>query len=67
MVVTHLPQVASHADHHFRVEKRQAEERTLTRVACLDSATRVEEVARMLDAKGLEPVWKDWDRAFSES
>lgn len=26
-----------------------------------------EEVARMLDAKGLEPVWKDWDRAFAES
>ena len=26
-----------------------------------------EEVARMLDSKGLEPVWKDWDRAFADS
>lgn len=51
LVVTHLPQVASHADHHFRVEKRQADERTLTGVACLDSATRVEEVARMLGGR----------------
>jgi DNA repair protein RecN (Recombination protein N) len=51
LVVTHLPQVASHADHHFRVEKRQADGRTLTRVACLDSATRVEEVARMLGGR----------------
>jgi len=51
LVVTHLPQVASHADHHFRVEKRQADERTLTRVACLDSATRIEEVARMLGGR----------------
>jgi 2-iminoacetate synthase len=25
-----------------------------------------EEVARMLDAKGLEPVWKDWDSAFTD-
>lgn len=51
LVVTHLPQVASHADHHFRVEKRVAEERTLTRVAYLDSETRVEEIARMLGGR----------------
>jgi len=51
LVVTHLPQVASHADHHFRVEKRVAGGRTHTDVVSLDSNTRVEEVARMLGGK----------------
>ena len=51
LVVTHLPQVASHADHHFRVAKRVAGGRTHTDVVSLDSNTRVEEVARMLGGK----------------
>jgi DNA repair protein RecN (Recombination protein N) len=51
LVVTHLPQVASQADHHFRVEKRAAGNRTLTRVVSLESESRVEEVARMLGGK----------------
>jgi len=51
LVVTHLPQVASHADHHFRVEKRVDGQRTLTRVGSLDPENRVEEVARMLGGK----------------
>jgi len=48
LVVTHLPQVASHADCHFRVEKRLAGDRTETDVVALDRDARVEEVARML-------------------
>lgn len=51
LAVTHLPQVASHADHHFRVSKQVKGERTSVRVEELDSATRVEEVARMLAGK----------------
>ena len=48
LVVTHLPQVASHAARHLRVIKRQAAGRTETRVEALDSDRRVREVARML-------------------
>jgi DNA repair protein RecN (Recombination protein N) len=48
LVVTHLPQVASHGDHHFRVSKQVRGERTFTRVEALDDDARVEEVARML-------------------
>ncbi len=48
LAVTHLPQVASHADHHFRVSKRVDGGRTSVRVEELDAGTRVEEVARML-------------------
>ena len=48
LVVTHSPQVAALGDHHWRVEKRQAEETTLTTVSPLDRAAREGEVARML-------------------
>ncbi len=48
LVVTHLPQVASHADHHLKVSKRQAKGRTATSVEPLASDERVREVARML-------------------
>ncbi len=51
-VVTHLPQVASLGDRHFRVEKHVAGERTQTRVEVLDDDERVEEIARM--GTGLE-------------
>jgi DNA repair protein RecN (Recombination protein N) len=48
LCVTHLPQVASFADHHFAVQKRVERGRTLTDVRALSAADRVEEVARML-------------------
>lgn len=46
--VTHLPQVAAHADVHFRVQKAEADGRTSTSVRTLDEADRIEEMARML-------------------
>ena len=48
LVVTHLAQVAAFADHHLRVDKTEAEGRTVTRVAPLSGDARVEELARML-------------------
>jgi DNA repair protein RecN (Recombination protein N) len=51
LVVTHLPQVASHADRHFRVRKRVEAGRTRVVVEPLDTSGRVEEVARMLAGK----------------
>jgi DNA repair protein RecN (Recombination protein N) len=51
LAVTHLPQVASHADHHFKVGKRVDGGRTSVTVEELDAETRVEEVARMLAGK----------------
>ena len=48
LVVTHSPQVAARADHHFRVVKVDTGDRALTRVEPLDDAARREEVARML-------------------
>ena len=48
LVVTHLAQVAAFADRHLRVDKAEAEGRTVTRVAPLAGEARVEELARML-------------------
>ncbi len=46
--ITHLPQVASLADSHFRLEKDVAGEQTLATVERLDGEAVVEEIRRML-------------------
>ena len=48
LCVTHLPQVASFADHHVRVEKREASAGVESSVAPLDREKRIAEIARML-------------------
>jgi DNA repair protein RecN (Recombination protein N) len=48
LCVTHLPQVASQAHHHFRVAKHAMVDGTTTSVVALDEAERLEEIARML-------------------
>jgi DNA repair protein RecN (Recombination protein N) len=48
LCVTHLPQIAAHADAHYRIEKRERDGRTVTDVQLLDDAGRVEELAQML-------------------
>lgn len=46
--ITHLPQVASFADHHLVVRKSTAGKRTVTQVVELSAKERKEELARML-------------------
>ncbi len=46
--ITHLPQVASQADHHWLVEKGQDTRRTTTSVRLLNGMGREGEIARML-------------------
>ncbi len=48
LVVTHSPQVAALGDHHWRVEKRQTKEATLSTVVGLADADRIDEIARMI-------------------
>jgi DNA repair protein RecN (Recombination protein N) len=48
LCVTHLPQIAAHADAHFRIEKRERDGRTVTEVTPLGESGRVEELAQML-------------------
>jgi DNA repair protein RecN (Recombination protein N) len=46
--VTHLPQIASMADVHFRIQKTTQNEITTTDVKKLDSNNQIDELARML-------------------
>jgi DNA repair protein RecN (Recombination protein N) len=46
--ITHLPQIAACADHHFVVRKRAARGRTRSSAERLSDRERVEELARML-------------------
>ena len=48
LVVTHLPQIAAHADAHFRITKRERDGRTVTEVERLDREGRIVELAAML-------------------
>lgn len=48
LCITHLPQVASQAQHHFSVEKSEVKGRTLTTVRSLTRMSREGEIARML-------------------
>ncbi len=53
LCITHLPQIASFADHHYLIEKREAAGRTKTFVRLLSSEERTEEIARMLSGAKL--------------
>jgi DNA repair protein RecN (Recombination protein N) len=46
--ITHLPQVACMADHHYEIRKQVVSARTSTSVAELSDHIRIEELARML-------------------
>ncbi|MBX3603903.1 MAG: DNA repair protein RecN [Piscinibacter sp.] len=53
LAVTHLPQVAACADHHFVVAKTAAGERARSDIAAVAGEARVAEVARMLGGERL--------------
>jgi DNA repair protein RecN (Recombination protein N) len=55
LCVTHLPQIASFADHHYRVEKQESRGRTVAAIEELDAAARTREVGRMLSGQTLTP------------
>jgi DNA repair protein RecN (Recombination protein N) len=54
LCVTHLPQIAAHADVHFRISKRERDGRTVTEVERLGPAERLSELAEMLGGEGIE-------------
>ncbi len=53
LCVTHLPQIATFADHHYLIEKKESGGRTRTTVRPISGAERTEEVARMLSGARL--------------
>ncbi len=68
LCVTHLPQIAAHADVHYRIAKRERDGRTVTEVERLDREGRIVELAAMLggdpgDASTLAAARELLDRA----
>ena len=53
LCVTHLPQIATFADHHYVIEKKERAGRTRTTIRSVSGEERTEEIARMLSGAKL--------------
>jgi DNA repair protein RecN (Recombination protein N) len=53
LCVTHLPQIASFADQHYLIEKKESGGRTKTSIRPLDAEERTREIARMISGAKL--------------
>ena len=53
--ITHLPQVASQAEHHYFIYKDNEGERTQSHIRLLDSKERIKEIAKMLSNDKITP------------
>ena len=53
--ITHLPQVASQAEHHYFIYKDNEGERTQSHIRLLDSKERIQEIAKMLSNDQVTP------------
>lgn len=51
--ITHLPQVASRADHHFKVFKTNFENKIVTNIKKLDNSKRANEIAAMISGENI--------------
>jgi DNA repair protein RecN (Recombination protein N) len=66
LCITHLPQIASAAAHHFSVAKRVEKERTFTGVRLLGREERVEEIARLIAGSRLTEASRQIAREMLE-
>ena len=64
--MTHSAQVATLADHHLKVEKREEDGRTETTVRALDEEASLLEVARILGGKTLGQATRENALALKE-
>lgn len=55
LCITHLPQVAIHADHHYAIKKSSHDEETYSTLAVLNEDERIEEIAKMLSGDVITP------------
>jgi DNA repair protein RecN (Recombination protein N) len=54
--ITHLPQIATFAPHHYRIDKKIEKDRTYTRMAKLEPEERAEEIARLISGSQMTPA-----------
>ena len=53
LCITHLPQIAAMADHHYGIEKRIGESEAVTMIRPLDESESVEEIARLIGGSSI--------------
>ena len=53
IAITHLPQIAGMADHHYSVEKMQNENRTVSSIKLLSDEEHISEVAKLISGEVL--------------
>jgi DNA repair protein RecN (Recombination protein N) len=53
IAITHLPQIAGLADHHFAVEKKVIEGRVVSAIRLLDEDERIREVAKLMSGENI--------------
>ena len=59
LAITHQPQIACQAHHHFRVSKQEEGERTITHIQKLEAEEHVREVATLMSGATLERIGRD--------
>lgn len=59
LCITHLPQVAAVAQHHFLISKHLQKQRTVTEVKHLNNQERVDELARMLAGEKITKLTRE--------
>ncbi|EGV37559.1 DNA repair protein RecN [Neisseria weaveri] len=59
LAVTHLPQVASCGEHHWKVEKHDSGEQTVSDITILAPKQRIEEIARMLGGESITQTTRE--------
>ena len=48
IAITHQPQIASQAHHHYKVDKQENEDRTITKILSLSNEEHIHEVASLM-------------------
>nr|WP_072514252.1 DNA repair protein RecN [Ndongobacter massiliensis] len=59
LVITHLPQIAAVADHHFLIRKQVENGTTYSQITQLDAYDRIEEQARLIGGAQITNVTRD--------
>lgn len=68
IAITHLPQIAAMADHHFAVMKDKKENRVVSSIMKLSGNERVKEVAKLISGEDIsEAALKGAEELFSNS
>ena len=65
--ITHLPQIAARGQHHYKVEKQDTTESTVTTMRPLTEEERIDEIAQMLSGADISEAARSNARTLLEN